>query len=456
MNGNSTRPVVVEPGGNQVVAHVGLHALGCFADRLGLGNALSTRIPARGERLPLHDRGKVLVQMALVLAGGGESCLDIEHLRAQGDLFGSVPSDSTAWRSFHELDAASLGGLAEALAAVRGQVWQRSSATAGTMPVILDIDASVVDIHSENKEGTAPTFKGGFGFHPLFCFADATGECLSARLRPGNATANQVSDLLAVLDEAIGQLPEDLAHGHHRGDDPGSVHRDVVVRSDSAGCSEGFLAGCRSRNVRFAVTARTNAQLQGVIFDVEGLEDLWQPAVTQDGEFREGAAVVELTDELDLRRFPAGTRFILRREPLHPGAQQTLFKALDYRYWGHYTDCEGDPVELDCQMRAHAHVEDHILRLKESGLCRFPFADLGANRAWLMVVALSADLVRWFQLLCLEGGLARARPKALRWSFLHAPGRLVHSGRRVIVRILDAWPTAPAILGAHRRIALIT
>lgn len=61
MNVNSTVRVVVEPSGSGVVAHVGLHALGCFADRLGLGNSLSERIAPGGERLPVHDRGKVLV-----------------------------------------------------------------------------------------------------------------------------------------------------------------------------------------------------------------------------------------------------------------------------------------------------------------------------------------------------------------------------------------------------------
>ena len=229
----------------------------------------------------------------------------------------------------------------------------------------------------------------------------------------------------------------------------------MVVRSDSAGCTEGFVTGCRERNVAFMVVARTNAQLQGAIFDAAGAQELWAPAGTQTGEVREGAGVIELTDEVDLSHFPDRTRLIIRREPLHPGAQQSLFGALDYRYWGFYTDRDGDPVELDQQMRAHAHVEDHILRLKESGLLRFPFASLQANRTWLFVVALSADLVRWFQLLCLEGTLATARPKALRWSFLHAPGRLVRSGRRLVIRVLNHWPCAEAIIHAHRRIACL-
>jgi hypothetical protein len=107
-------------------------------------------------------------------------------------------------------------------------------------------------------------------------------------------------------------------------------------------------------------------------------------------------------------------------------------------------------------MRAHAHVENHIERLKESGLCRFPFTNFEANSNWMAVVLLAADLVRWFQLLCMDGYWKSARPKALRWGIFHAPGRLVHSARRQIVRILDGWPSADALLGAYRCIKLIT
>ncbi len=456
MNGNSTRRVVVEPGGTGVVAHVGLHALGCFADRLGLGDSLSARIPWAGGGVPLHDRGKVLVQSALMLAGGGECCLDIEHLRVGGDLFGSVPSDTTVFRTFHEISADTRAGIAEAVAKVRAQVWSRSAATTGTDPVILDIDASLVDIHSENKEQTAPTFKGGFGYHPMFCFADATGETLSALLRPGNAGSNTVADHITVLDGAIGQLPTEIASGHQEGEDAEFVKRAVIVRADSAGCTEGFLSACRARNVGFFVSARSNAQVTAAIFDAIGVEGVWLASLSQDGEEREESAVCELTSLIDDDKLPAGTRLIVRREPLHPGAQRSLFPSLDFRYWGFYTDQDGDPRELDVTMRAHAHVEQHICRLKDSGLLRFPFTDFEANSNWLMLVALSADLVRWFQLLCMDGTWIDARPKALRWGIFHAPGRLIHRARQQIVRIIDGWPTTPALLDAYQRIELIT
>jgi len=184
MNSTATNRVSVEPGGKGVVAHVGLHALGSLADSLGLASALTSCIEPASQRALRHDRGKVLVQMALVLAGGGESCADVEHLRAQSELFGDVPSDSTVYRTFHEFDAQQREHFARALADVRQKIWAKVDVDVDE-PVILDFDASLVMGLAESKENAAATYKGGFGFHPLFCFADLTGETLSHTLRPG-------------------------------------------------------------------------------------------------------------------------------------------------------------------------------------------------------------------------------------------------------------------------------
>ncbi len=455
MNATSTCRLRVETGGEGVVAHVGLHALGRFADRLALADLLSARIPIMSERLPLHDRGKVLVQAMLMMAGGGEACSDIEKLRAQPTLFGEVPSDSTLYRSFFQLDPVTVSGLWEAMAQARAQVWSRSAATTGMDMVVLDIDSSLHEIHSENKELTGPTYKGGFGFHPLYCFADATGETLAVRLRPGNAGANNVIDLVGVLDASIDGLPSEIAVGHRVGDDPELVRRPIQVRADSA-AGRTFALACRARNVGFAVVARSNEQIHAAISRVAYDSHLWQPSVRQDGEFRKGAAVVEVTGLVDLSDWPPSTRLIIRREPLHPGAQQSLFPSQCYRYWGHYTDSIGDPVELDRHMRAHAHVEDNIRRLKDSVANRFPFCDFDANAAWLATVCMADALVRWFQQLCLTGPLATAEPKALRWSLWHAPARIVHRARARIVRILDNWPNTAFLLEAYQRIDLVT
>jgi hypothetical protein len=265
-----------------------------------------------------------------------------------------------------------------------------------------------------------------------------------------------VADHVTVLDAAIGQLPRKIRVGHGQGDDGEPARRSIIVRADSAGCTTGFLSACRSRNVGFFVTARSNAQLHAAISDAENVEGVWLEAVTKDGELRDDATVAELTSLIDTSGLPDRTRFIVRKEPLHPGAQRSLFPSLEFRYWGFYTDQDGDPRALDATMRAHAHVESHIQRLKDSGLCRFPFTKLRANEAWMFAVMLSADLVRWFQLVCLEGSWKQARPKALRWGIFHAPGRLIRTARRRVVRVIHGWPTTEVILDAYKRIALIT
>ncbi len=454
MQVTSASSVKVEAGGNGVVAHVGLHALGSFADRLGLGPLISSVIPQ--SPFVSHDRGKVVLQTALMLAGGGECCADIEFLRAGTALFGEVCSDSTLYRTVRAMTPGTREDLAAGVAPARHQVWSRSSATVGASCIYLDIDASLVEVHSENKEQAAPNYKGGYGFHPMFCFADATGEVLSGKLRPGNATANSAADHLEVLDQAIAQLPESVRAGHGAGKDASLARTQVVVRTDSAGCSRAFVAGLRSRNVGFMVVARRNEDVAAAIFDAEGLEQAWVPALFQDGSLKEESSVAELTSLIDASAFGSTTRFIVRREPLHPGAQRSLFPSLEYRYWGFYTDQEGDPAELDRLMRAHAHCEASIERLKESGLCRLPFRSFESNANWMAIVLLAHDLVRWFQLLCLPGRYASACPKALRWSVFHAPGRLVRSGRRLVVRLLEHWPSADVILAAYEHIALVT
>lgn len=455
MKTTSTKRVRVESGGDQVVASVGLHALGSFADRLGLGTALSSQFRRFDSRLLLHDRGKVLLHGALTLAGGGDNCADIEYLRSSERLFGAVPSDSTFYRTMREIDPSLLAGLKAAISSVRTQVWRRGATTTGSAPVVLDFDATLVEIHSENKMHTGPTYKGGFGFHPLLCFADATGEMLSGKLRSGSAGANNAADHLEVLDEALDALPPEIAIGHRDGDDAGLVRRELLARADSGGCTYNFVNGCRSRNIGFAVAAKSNKQIYAAISFIAEDESRWRRGVKQDGTEAEWLDVAEVTDLVDLSSWPQGTRLIVRREPLHQGAQRSLFPSLEYRYWGHYTDQTGDPVTLDVEMRAHAHVENNIYRTQESGLRKFPFTNFDANCAWMLLVGMADALVRWFQLLVCRGDLAKALPKTLRFQLWHTPARIVRTAGTDVVRIIDDWPRANDLLDIYERIPLV-
>ena len=205
---------------------------------------------------------------------------------------------------------------------------------------------------------------------------------------------------------------------------------------------------CRARNVVFFMTARSNGEVTAAIDHNRFDTKKWKPALRGDGDPAERAQVAELTDSADLEHWPERTRFIARREPLHPGAQRSLFDSELWRYRGFYTDADGDPAELDAHMRAHARIENTIADLKDSGLKRMPFSDFDANAAWAQLVALSLTLVRWFQQLRLSGPLAKAAPKRLRWQLWHAPARLVRSARQWTLRLLDWWPATPQLLHA--------
>ena len=318
MNVTSAVSVVVEGAGDQVVAHVGLHALGRFEDRLGLGAGLSAAVTATGETDVIHDRGKVLSQAMLMLAGGGEACTDIEYLRVQAGLFGHVRSDSTLYRTFRRIDETTLAGLWEAMAEVRSRVWDRSAATTGTAEVIFRYRCVVGGDPLGEQDRDRPDLQGRLRFWPdVGASSDATGEALAGtcgRVTPGRTRSPITSRSSTPL---VGRLPERIGVGHRRADSADLVARAVRVRTDSAGCSARFAAGCRDRNIGFSVVARSTSQIHAGISRVVDNTDCWADALHQDGEAREGAAVTEVTDLVDLSAWPAGTRLIVRREPLH-------------------------------------------------------------------------------------------------------------------------------------------
>ena len=434
-------------GGDRVVWGVGLFALGGFADRVGLTEALSAAVPPRGERAPVHDRGAVLVHGLLMLAGGGEACTDIEYLRAQRELFGDVASDSTLYRTLTGLGASGAAALLGAAAAVRERLWADRDRS---RPLVVDVDSTLLEVHSENKAGAAPHYKGGFGFHPMVCSV-ADGEPLWITQRPGNAAANDIADHLEVIDAAVGTLPEPDAAGHREGDGDSLVERPLVVRIDAAGCSPELAAALRDRNIGYAVSARSAPGVEAAIRGGLGDPDRWHNAPKRPGK-RRGAQVADLTDLADLSGWPERTRLIVRREPRHPGAQRSLFPSENFRYWGFLTDQAGDAVQLDKLMRSHADVENAVCRLKDSGLTRMPFTDWHANSAWAAMCMLGLALVGWFQNACLTGALRRAAPKRLRWQLWHLPALVCRTARRVLLRLPEQHPGAKALLAiAHPR-----
>jgi hypothetical protein len=443
--------------GTGVVPLAGSAAVRLLADQVGLTAALSA-VLTRRNFVPIHDRGRLLIDLATVLVAGGEAIADIETLRHLEGLLGPVASAATVWRGLDEITPAALKRIGKARAQVRRHVWAQFSdglpaaPVAGTdlgSTVVLDVDATLVTAHSE-KEQAAATFKGGFGFHPLGVWCDNTTEMLAVKLRPGNATANHAADHIDVLGEAIGQIP-----APYRGK--------ILVRADTAGASHPVLdwltayGQVRGRTVEYSIGFPVNKGV-AVHDAIHALpEQGWTAALDADGEVRDGAQVAELTGLLDLTRWPSGMRVIVRREKPHPGAGLTLFEQADgWRYQAFATNTgTGQLGFLEARHRAHARVEDRIRVAKDTGLGRLPSREFTINQVWIQMAAIAADLVAWLQLLALDDDLAKAEPKLLRFRMLHVPARLTRSGRRRRLRLPRNWPWAGQIAQAFRRIMII-
>ena len=146
---------------------------------------------------------------------------------------------------------------------------------------------------------------------------------------------------------------------------------------------------------------------------------------------------------VDLSAWPEGCRLIVRRERPHPGAQLSFTDHDGYRFQAILTDQPDEDIAvLECRHRQHAHVEDRIRDDKDTGLAKFPFKEFALNEVWLEIVMLAHDLIVWTQALVLDGELAKAEPKRLRYRLLHVAGRLAFSGRRAKLHLQDTWPWA--------------
>ena len=176
--------------GHGLVSHAGARLLADLAERSGLGADLSAALAPLVKAPRRHAPGEVLVDLAVMLADGGECVLDLKTLRGQPGLFGEVASQPTAWRLLDAIDQDMHGRLQAARAASRTRAWAAGLAPA---KLTLDFDATLVNLHSE-KERAEPTYKKGFGYHPLLVYLDQTGEALAGKLRPGSAGANKASD----------------------------------------------------------------------------------------------------------------------------------------------------------------------------------------------------------------------------------------------------------------------
>jgi hypothetical protein len=457
-------------GGESLVSHAGGVLLVETARRSGLAGQLSRLLGPWRRPMATHDPGKIVTDLAIAVALGGDAAADIAVLRAQPGVFGHVASDPTVSRLITTLAADAdrvLAAISAARAAARERVWRHVGPPVPDGRVVIDMDASLVTAHSDKQDATR-TWKRTFGFHPLLAFADhgvgGGGEPLAELLRPGKAGSNTAVDHVSVFDAALAQVPAHLRAPDSDGRVP------VLVRTDAAGATIQFAAHLHQAGVEFSVGASLGH------FDIHTAlatlpKNVWTPAyqarkpraaerAAGSGvqiEPRDSAWVAEATGVVDMSSWPSGTRLILRKERPHPGAQLRITDADGLRVTGFLTNTgPGGPgrqlADLELRHRRHARVEDRIRAAKDTGMRNLPFHDITQNRIWLAITALAAELLAFTARLALPPAAALYEPKRLRLRILATAGRLVRTARRHILHIDPAWPWTDLITLAHTRL----
>ena len=454
--------VKVSADGHGVVSHAGMGLVRELADLTGLSAQVTAALADTYRGPWVYAPGDVFADLAAAVADGadcidavGQLCGDREH------VFGAKASTTTMWRLIDErIDAAHLPAVRAARAGARAAAWAAGAAPTGDGWLHIDIDATLVIDHSDNKQGAASTWKKTYGHHPLLAFVDrpeiAGGEALAGLLRNGNAGSNTASDHIIVLARALASLPVRWRPDPDHPGDPDKPR--VLVRCDTAGATHRFAQACRTSGVGFSFGYPVDWRVQDAV-DTLNLGQAWYPAIDTDGGIRDGAWVAEATDLVNLSSWPAGTRLILRKERPHPGAQLRFTDADGMRVTAFITDTEpgvvaGQVAGLELRHRQHARVEDRIRELKATGLRNLPCHSFWANAAWLEIVLAAADLVTWTRLIGFTShpALARAEITTFRYRILHVAARITRGARQLRLRLDATWRWASQIATAWQHL----
>jgi Transposase DDE domain group 1 len=458
--------------GEGLVGHAGAVLLRKLADQSGLTAALGAAL-ARSCRFPLVDRGIALVSMAVAIVLGATSMNDITLLAHHAPVLGAEPSDTTVRRTLELADPATLDKIARVRARVRAHVWTLICATPAGFPwlavagkllagwLVIDLDATLITARSD-KQGAAPTFKKGYGFHPLGAWLANTTESLAMLLRPGNAGSNTFADHAAVLTAAIRQIPP-------------RMRSRLLVRVDGAGASHELITHLLSlttgrRTVLFTCGWMiTKADEQAIRLLPAAA---WQAGLDQDGTVQEDKHAAEIT-HLTSRAagWPAGLRWIVRRTK--PSRRQmknlTAFeKATGWRYSIIVTNIPatggigGVPGShhaqfIDVLHREHAVVEDRVRTNKAMGLRNLPSKTWVVNCGWVLAANIAADLSAWCRLPGLYDcdDLKDAEPGTLRYRLWALPARLARHARQRVLKLSRTWPWKQAFLTCWQRLCAL-
>jgi hypothetical protein len=460
--------LTVTAGGNGLAGHAGGILLRKLADGCGLTAALDAAMTQRGT-FPQLSRGVVLVSTAIAIAMGATAMADIAVLGQLAPVPGAAPSGSAVRRTLNLASGRVMTRIAQARARVRAHVWQQAQ-DAGGFPwleiagktltgwLFIDMDGTLITAHS-GKEGAAPTWKKGYGFHPLGSWIANTRECPAMKLRPGNAGSSTFADHKDVLDSTLNQVPA-------------AFRRKVIVRIDGAGASHDLIArllGMSSPRKTLLFTCGWMITAAGEDAIAAIPRQAWQPGITQDGRAEQDKDVAEITGLMTRAgNWPQGLRWIARRVRPPRRHLRNLTACEHKTGWKYSITCTNIPAAgipgipgshhpqyIDVLHRNHATVETiGVETANAMGLRNLPPKSWQVNEGWVLAANIAADLTAWTRLLGLRDheDLKDAEPGTLRYRIWHIPARLARHARSQVLKISPHWPWKDAFLTCWQRL----
>jgi hypothetical protein len=386
----------------------------------------------------------------------------------------SVPSPSAAFRylsAFHDEDQEGkrkegkafipvpnehLRGLTKVNQGMAAFMQKRDPQKIAT----LDQDATLV---ATAKMDALFGYKGFKSYQPLNTWWAEHEIVLHTEFRDGNVPAGY--EQLRVLKESLSLLPEGVEQ--------------VRLRSDTAGYQHSLLRYCeqgedrRFGRIEFAVGADVTPELKKAVLTEVSQKD-WKPIYKEfDGKpfktNQEWAGVCYIPNAIGHRKDAPVYRYLAIREPMGsmdlPGMpqQEFPFQTLQmdlqhYKLFGLVTNMDWDGERLIHwhRERCGKSEEAHSVMKGDFAGGKLPSGDFGENAAWWRIMILAMNLNTIMKRLILGGSWASRRMKAIRFSFINIPGRIVEKSRELIVRLVKGHPALELYLEARRRIMAMT
>jgi hypothetical protein len=318
----------------------------------------------------------------------------------------------------------------------------------------LDMDATLV---ATQKDDALFSYKGYKAYQPFNVWWAEQELVLHTEFRDGNVPAGY--EQLRVLKEALDLLPEGVEN--------------VYLRSDTAGYQHDLLKYCeqtkhnRFGRIEFAIGADVTKEFKKAVAEVEE----WKPVMKElQGKMKETgtewAEVCFVPDAICHSKKDPVYRYIATREllgqPELPGMEgqvalpfQTLtMEAKRYKVFGIVTnrDIEGSELVNWLHKRCGKSEEAHAIMKEDLAGGKLPSADFGENAAWWWIMILAFNLNAAMKQLVLGGSWVAKRMKALRFSLISLPGRVIDHARGLVVRLVKGHPSLQVLLDARQRI----